>query len=455
MVKNMKNNSPKILFTLLSTILIISSSNIIIAHAQDPGPGMPNPPDSPYSGSEDAPGKDDSNANPSQDDNSNADNDQSPGDKPGEDNQDEGQHPSEDPQQEKEGADNSQGSESDDKGQNQQKEQNQNGQMGQDTTITEKQQRYEKRVLTITQSMNQTRIRSTWEQDNDQDNFDILIDTEEKPRIHFEYYNNNNSNENNLSYQLVFKDIREFEDINNNGFYDDDDTLISIYSLENASFQSMNHENMTSDDGKNISAISIGTLDNMFRVRFYATESYAYIQNSLCTPSEVKMDFIIDNYLYQRNSTRLSLTLELQTKSEIDLDAVTFDELKGYATNESQFTVSTGTKSGFFSWIDTVDVDNHPKQVYSTSSSEKKQFLKDDEIDITTTNTISFSYPPGENIIHDPKIGIISLSSESYAASELAESIAILKVTSMYSYLIVCMIAAILFIGIIYYRKKV
>lgn len=445
MVEYMKKNSPKILLTIIITMVLFSSSTLIIVHAQDQGPGSPNPPEDVPAGSDDAPGNDDPIINPPQTNNPNENDDTNPTDT---------EQPQGEPQQEKEGEDNNQGSDADDKGQNQHQEQNQNGEQVKNEEISEKQQRYEQRNLTVTRSMNQTRIRSTWQQDTEQDSFELLIDTEGKPKINFEY-TTNNSSENKLTYQIVFKDIKEFEDTNGNGYCDEDDTIIGVYTLEQASFRSMNYENMTSPDGENIQIISTGTIDNMFTARFYAAQRHAYIAQSLCTPNEIKMDFIINNYQFKQNNTHLSLNMELRTNLETNLDTETFDESIGYATNENQFTIRSGNHTGFFSWVDTIDVDNSTQQVQSMISSEKKQTIQNSSTDVSTISTISFSYPQGQNIVHDPKIGIISLSTESYAASEIAESIAMLKMTSIYSYLIVCILAAILFLGIVYYRKRV
>lgn len=448
----MKKNSLTMIFTIFTLFLLLFSSNTIIA--QDQGPGSPNPPEDIPSGGEDTPGSNNPNSDPPQynnpNENENQDTNENTDDQDTEGNQ---QQPG-NQQQEKEGEDNKQGNETDEKGQNQHHEQNQNGQKGIDVEITEKQQRYEQRILTITRSMNQTHIRSTWEKENEEDSFEVFIDTEDTPSINMEYTTEDSSDKG-VSYQIVFKDIKEFDDINGNGIYDEDDLTVGIFSLEQEKFRAMNYENMTSSNGENIQIISTGTSDNMFTAKFYATERYAYISQSLCTPHEIKMDFVINNYQFKQNNTRLALTMELRTNFETDLDTDTFDELQGYATNENQFSVRSGNKTGFFSWVDTVDVDNTREQVHSMISSEKIQTLENNTINVSTISTVSFSYPQGENITHDPKIGVISLSTESFASAELAESLAMIKMTSIYSYLIVCILAAVIFLGIIYYRKRV
>ena len=255
--------------------------------------------------------------------------------------------------------------------------------------------------------------------------------------------------------KVLFKDLKEYDDLNGNGQYDNEDAIISMYSLEQATFSPITYDNTTSTDGEKISVISMNTTDNMFTVRFYATERYAYISNSLCSPSEIKMDFIIDKYPFQGNDTCLALSLELQTMYETDVDQNSFDEMKGYAFNESQFSISSDNKTGFFSWTDYVDADNKTRSINSSITSEKKQLIQGDTLEVFTTNTISFSYPHAQSILHDPKIGVVSISSESYELSELLENAAMTTIMGLFSYIIVCILTAILFIGAIYFRKKV
>ena len=62
-----------------------------------------------------------------------------------------------------------------------------------------------------------------------------------------------------------------------------------------------------------------------------------------------------------------------------------------------------------------------------------------------------FSYPRGGKIVHDPKLGVVSISFEAFALQSISN---LINMESINSYIGICVFASILFLGIIIIRKR-
>jgi hypothetical protein len=161
----------------------------------------------------------------------------------------------------------------------------------------------------------------------------------------------------------------------------------------------------------------------------------------------MKIDFIIQHYPYLKNDSYLALLIEIATDHTLRLIDESFDEKKGYAFNESAINISSMNYSGFLSWQNTVSVDGINKSV-------KVGVLEGDYPigeGIKKIQHISFSYPFGTEIIHDPKIGVIG---QSFILPTL-NNLQITDISVYFTYLISCILALIIFIGIISIRKRI
>lgn len=437
----MKKRSKWFVFTILALILVLIVGSMIpgdVLCASPPGANDPHKPDDPSQENKDKQGDTNPQGPSNQENDTYQGEQQNQEGKPGQDDQDTSDDTA------------GQGN-----GIKQKQEQNSPNNSKDEGKRDQKQERYEQRSLSITRSMNQTHIRSSWQKDTDQDSFELLIDTKDTLQIYLGYTIGNDTGKKDLEYHFLFKDIIEFEDINGNGWYDEKDTIRSRYSIEDAAFTKMALQNMTDEDGVDISVLSTGTIDKVFTIRFYATERYAYIHSTLCSPNEIKMDFIIDTYPYQSNTSFLSLSLELQTYHMFDLFQQSYNEQKGYASNESELRFSSENSNGFFSWSNSAIINTNDTIVTTLISSEKRQMLNDTDIEENTSSTIQFIYPNAEIIVHDPKIGVVSISSDVYASIQLLETIELMKSVSLLSYILVCLLAAACFVGAIYYKKKI
>jgi hypothetical protein len=168
----------------------------------------------------------------------------------------------------------------------------------------------------------------------------------------------------------------------------------------------------------------------------------------------MKMDFIITNYSFLNQTTQLALVTQLETHYQYKFEEQSYDENRNTATNERQMNISSQNHTAFFSWSNQVNVDNKNLPVNVTVLSEtgfSNPYYNKEQIPKTE---IIFSYPQGANIVHDPKIGVNLLGSIFPSIIPNGELTMPELLNLITIYIICCAIAAILFIGIIYIRKR-
>jgi len=334
--------------------------------------------------------------------------------------------------------------------QNQNKQQSRKGDTDGDT-VDDQKEKYQYRTMTMTKEQNQTRIHSEWQQESKQDFFEIFFTTENGPKIFFDYIANLNSSTHDLSFDISFNRLIEYFDENYNGRFDENDTTLGSYSLVDANYTNITYELITSEDGESITKIHTRTNDSIFSIIMYVSGNYSQIQNQVISPSEIKIDFIISDYIFSTNDSYLSLETSLNTIHYVEIETETFDEQQGYGNNEHEINISSKDYNGFFSWLETAIIDNVTYGVNVTVISSIEQTITNDGKEILKTSTIYFCYPQGETIVHDPKIGVVSVSYNAFASTILQE---VISSNNIFVYIGICMLASILFMGTVFIRKK-
>ncbi len=185
--------------------------------------------------------------------------------------------------------------------------------------------------------------------------------------------------------------------------------------------------------------ISTETIDDVFEVILHVVGNYTKIDSDIISPTEVKIDFII-NYPYISNTSMIALKAKINSLYETETEIEPSQPDKHH---DSAINIIAGTHTGYFSWMDHAMIDNVSKPVNITiiqvggSQSENK-------------DTIYFSYTRGKHIIHDPKVGVVSLSSLTFVPSLPSQN----PFTSILLYTIVFIAASVILIGIVSLRKR-
>lgn len=341
-------------------------------------------------------------------------------------------------------------------GQHQNGSQNQNQQgSGNQSSTSGHQYRYQYRAygVSLDGDSNQTRIRSQYRKNLTEESFEVLLTTDDALLFSLSFIPNLNATANQPHFQLLIEKIIEYQDLNTNGRYDKNDLTVSSVSLSDLDFTDISYSNTTTPEGSVMYTIETHSSDKLFALIIYVVSNETSLNNNFLTPQEIKFDFIISEYPFTNQTTQLALVTRMTTRHQYMIQEKTSNGNQVSPVNERELNVSSQDHSGFYSWVKMVNVDNDTYPVNVTIFSETAINSTSDEEPVSQTEII-FSYPQGEKIVHDPKIGVNLLGivlPPIFPDGELSLS-ELLTMISLY--LGGCGVAAILFIGVVSIRKK-
>ncbi|MFQ5980425.1 MAG: hypothetical protein ACE5OZ_19995 [Candidatus Heimdallarchaeota archaeon] len=273
------------------------------------------------------------------------------------------------------------------------------------------------RQIDFDPSENEVKIESELETGDQKDKFVVEFKREDEPSIKFDYKSKSEGIETELSLKVEFLSLVEFSDSNGNRYLDINDTEYSTYSFTKDLFSDLKWLKSTTDDNESLYKIWTQTTDGVFLIRLYVVSGFGTINGSTITPTEVKIDIEIHNYPFANNGS-LALRLELKTEVETEIEKKdeSPDEAEGLATNEEALAFTSSSYLGFFSWAMNVTVDGVEKPVVASpyAALETEIDNDDDETELRQKGEISLTYPHGNDIIHDPKIGVVTETAYTY-----------------------------------------
>jgi hypothetical protein len=198
-----------------------------------------------------------------------------------------------------------------------------------------------------------------------------------------------------LAFEVYFRELVEFVDLNGDGVLDEeDDEIISDYGLN--SFQPIEYSLSAISNDTNLHYLLFNTTDGVFAAHIFLVEEFVYVDETLISPTEVKIDIEITNYEYLEDNSQLALITKLWSEEKYNKREETVDEKDGYATNEKDVVTKNNQYSGFFSWKETALIDGIEMEVLT----------KELEYECEEVQVLLICYPRGYHIYHDPKIGI-------------------------------------------------
>jgi len=151
------------------------------------------------------------------------------------------------------------------------------------------------------------------------------------PTLTLSFIPNLNATANQPHFHLSIEKIIEYYDANNNGRYDRNDIIASSISFSDITFTEISYTNTTNSDGNIIYNIETHTIDNIFALSIYIATNETSLNNNIITPEEMKMDFIIANYSFLNQTTRLALVTQLETHNQYKFEEKSYDEKVGIA----------------------------------------------------------------------------------------------------------------------------
>ena len=198
-----------------------------------------------------------------------------------------------------------------------------------------------------------------------------------------------------LECEVIFRALYEFVDLNDNGVYDHEiDQFIEDYGIY--SFQPIVYTPLNISNNNTLHYVLINTTDGVFATHIYFVEEFVVVNDTLITPTQVKIDIEITNYNYNDDSSQLALYTKLRAEEKYEEKEETEDEKKGYATDEKEVSIKSGAYLGIFSWKETAIVDGVEMDVLTNIIDEEEDQYR---------QKLFINYPRGNHIYHDPKIG--------------------------------------------------
>lgn len=310
------------------------------------------------------------------------------------------------------------------------------------------QHRYGFRNMSMSKNRSQTRICSQWQHQNGSSSFVVLFDVSDAPSISFELLPDSHKSKSELDFVLDFERLVEYVDENDNGFFDEQDSVISEYLLTIADFENITYSTVESDDGQQLWVASVSTSDSVFSLILYVSGNTSEFEQVVLRPSEVKFDVLISNFSFVNESSDIALEMNMSTTHSVSLQSQTDDEKKGFAKNEAALNISSGLYEAFFSWISSASVDGVSQEVNVSLSSSTVEVVSNDSKTVSKQTSVFFCYPQGQTIVHDPKVGVVEESVESVVGLLQAST------ASVASYVVACCVAAAVFIGVVVLRKR-
>ncbi|TFG20733.1 MAG: hypothetical protein EU530_02240 [Promethearchaeota archaeon] len=236
--------------------------------------------------------------------------------------------------------------------------------------------------------------------DGTQDEIDFRVELSDDVKIRISYYNIAGSEESELEFEIYIDRIFEFVDDGDGVFYEVNDTIIQEYQLEDFTYPE--HTELVNGVGSKVHYVNTTTGDGVFSLHLYISEEFEQIQQSTLSPTQLKIDFEIDNFPYLQSDTMLSLRVEMESEEdEYEHDEETEDEEEGFDDDEDSYTFSTNNFTGFFSWKEYAIIDGIQENVSVSTITE----LDGEELEYY----LYFTYSNGMNIYHDPSLGIAGI----------------------------------------------
>jgi len=308
--------------------------------------------------------------------------------------------------------------------------------------IDERRKNFERRNLDIDKSNKNTRVITSWSDEETHDEVDMNFDfSEGSPTLDLEYNVDKDSKEIRLSFQLAFKKLFEFLDSNDNGRYDEGEEIISEYVFKGSDFGDIqyNEDNERYD-------FQIQTKDSVFKIRVRGGGEFIEVNGNTINPYESKIDFEI-NYDFQSEDSMLGLKMEIKGDHPKEMAKHTYDEENRWADNESWLRLRHDNYSGFFSWQNRAQSGGKDIPVNATFISES---AVDDIGSVVPVNDVLYlSYPQSSEIVHDPKVGVVGESSLSYTVTDEIDFMFMITILA-----ITMISATLVFSAGIYMRKR-
>ena len=235
-------------------------------------------------------------------------------------------------------------------------------------------------------------------------------------RLKFEDKNTSEKVKQDLKVEL--RQLIEYIDGNGNGAYDkgenvigawnfgDEGSPIGVQSNGSVEWEAPTLSDVSSNNmsGKKMSSRGSFGFDGeaTFGVDMYVFGDFTTLGSVSMKPTDVKIDFLIEDFNYSSNDSSLALLIKTKTKQKAERDHSTIkSDEEGLVASS---TTDDGTSVGLsFTWKNNATVDGVEMPVHTTTFSGDAE---QDDGEFEFKNDFALSYARGANILHDPTAGV-------------------------------------------------
>lgn len=215
-----------------------------------------------------------------------------------------------------------------------------------------------------------------------------------------------------LGFSILMRNIREFNETNNR---------VSFYKFDEVVFTKPKIDLIKEKNEVIGLKIRTGTEDGIFGLTFYIVSTAEFGQERGISPFEVKYDIAITDYPFEADDSSLALEnifafpeMVLEEPGDRKFDDKPLPSGWTPLPKERTLGYDLETLSVFFSWATNVTVDGEDHNVTA-------EYTVSVEGDSTMVEGMTFFYPQGQSILHDPKIGVADLLEIAEDATEFIE----------------------------------
>jgi hypothetical protein len=251
------------------------------------------------------------------------------------------------------------------------------------------------RNVVIERESHEIEITSTLRDGEQKDVIEIEFRAEGEIEIEFAYKKQVDEVENTVKPQIKFRELIEFNDTNGNDVFDQADDVISEYDLGDVEYDPITYVTRNTLDNQTEHVFTAQTTDGIFKIVLHVVGEFAKIDSGTITPTEVKIDILIENFPFTQDETLVALETKVETEFETELDDETFDEEEDLSEDEEEIEIKSGDVTAYYSWSMNATIDGVSLPVgISNATDEEGDFL------------LYFAYAQGQVIDHDPKLGV-------------------------------------------------
>ncbi|TFF90321.1 MAG: hypothetical protein EU548_03610 [Promethearchaeota archaeon] len=250
-------------------------------------------------------------------------------------------------------------------------------------------------------------IESVLREGSRKNEIDINVNYEDELTIEVSYYKEEDDDDSEIEFGVIFQQIIEFNDTDNDGIYNSStDSTVQNVSLKPISL--VDNFTYSLSEETNLYYFKFTTDNNNFSIHMYVAEEFTIYNNTLINPTQAKLDIEISNFNYSANNSSLALKTKLVSEYEYEEDDDIEENDDDDDHEEEGIEVLSNGFTGIFSWHKNATIDGESKIVNTTS------------IEIENEDNIFYLvYPHGTEIYHDPTIGMLNVLIYAYGGQAL------------------------------------